>query len=241
MIFLLFTLLFGCITQQRIRRSQARTELGTAYLVEGSAPQAIKTLQDATKLNPRNSHAWEKLGLSYASQGAYDKAEDAFERSLKVEERAETHNNFGLMLLAMERYQDAIFHFEAASTDITYRNIAISLNNLGQTYYVLGRHQEALRSLTNAVRRAPNLCQARFLRGVVHRELHMNGKALSDFQEVIRLCGENAFGAYFQAAELLIENEDIPAACSYLQTIQREAPNTPLSSQAKQTHTEVCL
>ena len=241
MSFLFFTLFWGCVTQQQIRRSQSRTELGTAYLVEGNASQAIRTLVEATKLNPRNAKAWEKLGLSYASQGAYDKAEDAFLKSLKLEKRAETHNNFGLMLLAIKRYEEAIPHFEEASTDITYRNIAISLNNLGQTYHLLGRNQEAIRSLTNAIRRAPNLCQARFLRGVIHKDLKMHGKALSDFQEVIRLCGENAFGAYFQAAVLLIENSDLPAACSYLQTIQREVPNTPLSFQAKQTHNEVCL
>ncbi|MAA79244.1 MAG: hypothetical protein CL916_08280, partial [Deltaproteobacteria bacterium] len=105
MIFLFFTLFWGCVTQQQIRRSQSRTELGTAYLVEGNAAQAIRTLIEATKLNPRNAKAWEKLGLSYASQGAYDKAEDAFLKSLKLEQRAETHNNFGLMLLAIKRYE----------------------------------------------------------------------------------------------------------------------------------------
>lgn len=241
MILLIFTFIWGCVTQQQVRRSQSRTDLGTAYLVEGNSPQAIRTLEEATQLNPRNSTAWEKLGLSYASQGAYDRAEDAFLTSLKIEERAETHNNFGLMLLATKRYEDAIPHFEEAASDITYRNIAISLNNLGQTYHLLGRDQEAIRSLSNAIRRAPNLCQARFLRGIIHKDLNMNGKALTDFQEVIRLCGENAFGAYFQAAELLIESSDLPAACSYLQTIQREVPNTPLSIQAKQTHSEVCL
>jgi Tfp pilus assembly protein PilF len=241
MIFLIFSLFWGCVTQQRIRRSQSRTELGIAFLVEGNASQAIRTLVEATQLNPRNAKAWEKLGLSYASQGASERAEKAFLRSLKIEKRAETHNNFGLMLLSDSRYTEAIPHFKAASTDITYRNIAISLNNLGQTYHLLGRNQEALQSLSNAIRRAPNLCQARFLRGVVHRDLEMKGKALSDFQEVIRLCGDNAFGAYYQAAELLIETSDVPAACSYLQTIQREVPNTPLSNQAKETHAKVCL
>ena len=233
--------MLGCVTQQQMRRSQSKTQLGTAFLLEGNASQAIRTLQDATKLNPRNAQAWERLGLSYASQEAYGQAEDAFVRSLKLEARAETHNNFGLMLLAVNRYEDAIPHFEAASADITYRNIAISLNNLGQTYHKLGKHQLALRSLNNSIRRAPNLCQARFTRGIVHRTMKMQAKALSDFNEVIRLCGDSAFGAYFQAAELLIETEDTPAACSYLETIQREAPNTPLSAQAKVTHKEVCL
>jgi Tfp pilus assembly protein PilF len=240
MIFLLFSLFWGCVTQQQIRRSQSRTELGTAYLVEGNPSQAIRTLLEATQLNPRNAKAWEKLGLSYASQGANKRAEEAFLRSLKIEKRAQTHNNFGLMLLSDNRHLEAIPHFEAAAADITYRNIAISLNNLGQTYHLLGRNQEALRSLSDAIRRAPNLCQARFLRGIVHRELKMTGKSLSDFQEVIRLCGDNAFGAYLQAAELLIETSDVPAACSYLETIQREVPNTPLSILAKQTHAQTC-
>ena len=241
MIFIVSSLFLACVTQQRIKRSQSRTELGTAYLVEGNAAQAIQVLEEATKLNPRNAKAWEKLALSYAAQGAVVKAESSFARSLKIESRAETHNNFGLMLLSQKRYDEAIPHFESASSDVKYRNIAISLNNLGQTYYLLNRNQEALRTLNNAIRRAPNLCQARFVRGMVHERLNYDGKALSDYEEVIRLCGDKAFGAYYQAALILIKKDDRPAACSYLQTIQREAPDTPLSYQAADQHKEVCL
>ena len=241
MIFLFCTLFWGCVTQQRIKRSQSRTELGTAYLVEGNAAQAIQVLEEAVRLNPRNPRAWEKLALSYAAQGAIIEAEKAFLKSIKIEDRAETHNNYGLMLLSQKRYLEAIPHFETASADVTYRNIAISLNNLGQSYFLLGRYQESLRSLNNAIRRAPNLCQARFVRGMVHEKLMQDAKALNDYEEVIRLCGDKVFGAYYQAALLLIKREDRPAACAYLQTIQREVPNTPLSYKAIDQIKEVCL
>ena len=96
----LFLFFIACVTPQRENRSDARTTLGTAYISEGNPSDAITALEEATKLNPRNSSAWEKLGIAYYAKGATEKAEKAFLRAIKLTpERAEVHNNYGLMLL----------------------------------------------------------------------------------------------------------------------------------------------
>ena len=58
---LLYFTSMGCISQQRIKRSEARTNLATEYLKEGNATDAITTLEMAVELNRKNAKAHEKL------------------------------------------------------------------------------------------------------------------------------------------------------------------------------------
>ena len=135
---MLFSLLltFGCVTAQKQQRAESRIMLGSAYLKEGDIPGAIGMLQEATQFNPRSAEAWEKLGLAYYAQGAPERAEQAFKRALKIEpDRAETNNNYALILLDQQRYDDAITHFEVASADLSYRNTAMVLSNLGRAHH----------------------------------------------------------------------------------------------------------
>jgi len=236
-----FLLVTACVTPQRELRSETRTKLGTAYIAEGNPVDAISALEEAVQLNPRNAAAWEKLGIAYYAKGARDKAEKAFTKAIKLEpEKAEIHNNYGLMLLNENRVDDAIEHFNIALADITYRNTALVLNNLGQAYYQKAEYQSAVTILTQCIDRAPNLCQARFNRGLSYRAMDKTTLALSDFEEVIELCGDVATGAYYQAAEIFIAQGDIPAGCSYYQTVMREAGKSTLGEQASQRHTEEC-
>lgn len=239
---MLFSLLltFGCVTAQKQQRAESRIMLGSAYLKEGDIPGAIGMLQEATQFNPKSAEAWEKLGLAYYAQGAPERAEQAFKRALKIEpDRAETNNNYALILLDQQRYDDAISHFEVASADLSYRNTAMVLSNLGRAHQLNQQPEAALSSLNNAVRRAPNLCIARFNRGLVLKELSKDMEALEDFKAVIKLCGDTATGAYYQAA-LLLHPTDQPAACSYLQTVITEAVGSSLAVQANQSHQELC-
>ncbi|MEC8425042.1 MAG: tetratricopeptide repeat protein, partial [Myxococcota bacterium] len=50
----------ACVTTQRQESAGAQVRLGAAYLQEGNAPDAVRALQEATKLDPRNWNAWNK-------------------------------------------------------------------------------------------------------------------------------------------------------------------------------------
>ena len=73
---MIFILSIACVSQERMRRSDARTNLATEYLKEGNSTDAISTLEEAIKLNRKNAKAHEKLALAYASKEAYELAED---------------------------------------------------------------------------------------------------------------------------------------------------------------------
>ena len=236
-----FSLLTACVTPQRVERSATRTTLGTAYLSEGNPSDAIATLEEATKLNPRNADAWEKLALAYYAKNAPDKATKAFQKAIRLEPtKAEIRNNYGLMLLNMGQVQAAIDEFNIALADLSYRNTALVLNNLGQAYYQNKEYEASINALNQAIDRAPNLCQARFNRAFSYQSLGKNDLALQDFIEVIDLCGEVATGAYYHAAELMFELQDVTGACSYLRTVVRETGRSTLGRRAESLHNEKC-
>jgi type IV pilus assembly protein PilF len=237
----LLLFIIACVTPQREARSETRTKLGTAYISEGNPTDAIMALEEATKLNPRNAAAWEKLGIAYYAKGATIKAEHAFQKAIKLApEKAEIRNNYGLMLLNEKRIDEAIEHFNVALADLTYRNTAIVLNNLGQAYYQKKEYDSSIQVLTQCISRAPNLCQAKFNRGLTYRAMEEDALALSDFEEVIDLCGDTATGAYYQAAQIFIDRGDVPAGCSYYQTVIREAGKSKLGKNATKRHAEKC-
>ena len=237
----LMVLASGCITQQMKRRSESKTKLGTAYLQEGNPADAILTLQEATELNPQNANAWEKLGLAYVARDAHKLAEECFVKSLKIQNRAETHNNYGLLLVTMKRYDEAIAEFQKAADDLSYRRTALALTNKGRTEHLKGDYEQAVKTLNFAVKRAPNSCQARFNRGLSFIELKAEKEALKDFQHVIELCGDTVTGAYLQAAELLLKQSDKNAACAHFKTIIFEAKESPLGKIASQRYKQECI
>ena len=223
----------GCISQTRQRQAASRVDLGTAYLIEGNAPSAIKTLREATELDPRNWNAWNKLGLATTSLGAFDEAESAYQKAISlVPENAEVHNNYGTMLLYVGRHEDAIVEFKLALEDLTYRKPALVMSNLGSAYSAIDDQETAIKWLNQAIARAPNLCQARFNRGIALQSQGESPKALDDFETVIQLCGDSALGAYFQAGQILIEMNDRDSGCTYIRKVMNQATNSALGQEA---------
>lgn len=231
----------ACVTTQRQESAGAQVRLGAAYLQEGNAPDAVRALQEATKLDPRNWNAWNKLGLAYFKQGAPERAEKAFRQSLDlVPGNAEVNNNFGYVLTRLGRYEEALPHFQTALDDLTYRKPSLVLSNWGHALYMLDRYDEAEKKLDQAVSRAPNLCQAHFNRGLVREARDDKARALDDFEAVIQMCGDTAAGAYYRAGRVLLDLDDKRGACSYLRTAAQDGARSDLGDAAADLHAREC-
>lgn len=215
----LVSVLTGCVSTQKQTMAQSNAELGAAYLREGDGAGALKVLQDAVHQDPRNWEAWNRLGLAYWAQRDLDQSEDAFDHAVNLmPDNAEVRNNYGLMLMAKGRNEEAINSFEIARKDLLYRKPAIVLSNLGQALYQVGRYDEALDVLDQALQRTPNLCQALFNRALVYQKIDRLDGALDSFEATIRSCGSTAVGSYYHAGTLLIARGDRDSGCAYLVT-----------------------
>ena len=214
-------------------RSRAQGELGRAYLSEGSLESAIGTLREAVDLDRGNWAAWSFLGLALAEKGKPEDAEDAFGKAIRhADDRAEPHLNYGLFLFGQGRVDEAIVEYEAALEDLTYRKPAFVLNNLGFALMSQGNHQRAVTSLQEAVRRAPNLCAARFNLGLALQLAGEGDDATKEFEDVITSCEDQAPGAYLQVARIAIEAGRPDEAMSHLQQVITIAPDSDVADAA---------
>ena len=215
----------GCVGAKRDARSAVRTDLARAYLSEGNTEAAIGVLREAIKLNRRNTMAWNHMGVALMQKNRFDEAEDALKRAVRLGgEQAEPHVNYGLLLMRMERFPDAITQFELALEDLTYRNQALILNNLGWAHYHAGRLNDAERHLSDAVRRAPNLCPAHYNLGVVRKAQGKADAALQTFEAAIGICGVTASGAYLEAARILLDRGFNDRGLAYLRLVADQQP-----------------
>ncbi len=221
-------------------RSEARAELGRAYLQEGSIESAIGTLREAIELDKTNWIAWTFLGLALAEKGKAEEAEKAFKTAIRHEdERAEPHHNYGLFLFGQGRVDEAILQYEQALEDLTYRKPAYVLNNLGFALIARGDAERAISTLNDAARRAPNLCPVRFNLGLAYRAAEQPKEALDAFGDVIELCGEEAPGAYLQAGSLLIELDRHDDAMTYLYRVVDLASGSDAAEEAQRMLAEI--
>ena len=133
--------------------------------------------------------------------------------------------------MKLERYEEALQQFDITLADLTYRTPARALNSKGFTLYKLGQFDEAITILTKAVRRTPQLCQARFHRGLSYQAKAEHSSALDDFEAVIQDCGAEASGAYYHAAESLFPLGEREAACTYLRTARRASESDDFTKQ----------
>jgi Tfp pilus assembly protein PilF len=235
--------LFSCVTAENARKSDTRTDLGTAYLKEGNTPGAVEALRQASALNPQNATAWERLGLAYMASDAPAQAEDAFQRAIRVGtalEPARVHYNYGLLLVKLERHEEALAQFDITLSDLTYRTPAKALNSKGYTLYMIGRYDEAITVLGKAISRSPKLCQARFHRALSYQAKDEHSKALDDFESVIQSCGAEATGAYYHAALSLFPLGETDAGCNYLRTARRASSSDDFTKKIMQTLQSEC-
>jgi len=194
----------ACTSQKKANRSQARTELGQAYMTEKNDELAIETLREATKLDKRNPEAWHTLAMAYMRKGAFEESEKAFKKALRrsPDIDASILNNYGYMLIKLGRAEEGIEHLEAAREDLTYRKPAILLNSLGFAYLELEQCDLATARLQEAVTRSPKFCQAWFHLGLANECSGNSGQALDAFDKVIGTCPEQAAGAWLQVCSI---------------------------------------
>ena len=225
----------GCVSKKRQARAQARIDLGAAYLVEGQTELAIATLEDAVKLDRRNIYGWNQLGMAMMKRGEHERSEAAFRRGLRLDdEDAAINLNFAYLLINLERSEEAIERLEAALHDLSFREPAKVLNNLGFAFYSQGRYGGAETRLKEAVMRAPNYCQAWYNLGLVYEKLSRPQDAIDAYDHVVMICADDAAGSYFRAGTLLMENGKEQEGIHYLKRACEGWPGSPICTEARE-------
>jgi Flp pilus assembly protein TadD len=116
-------------------------ELGNALAKGGQHEEAVKALNKAIELNPKDSEIWNNRGIILFVLKRNKDAILSFEKATSLDPRnAEAWYNRGMVFCNLERYEDAVNSLEKA-LEIDPQS-AIAWHNKGVAFKLLGRNAE---------------------------------------------------------------------------------------------------
>jgi len=172
------TALGGCATTTGAttpdgERSDREFKLAAALRSEGQTASAIEHLHIALDLNSHNAEAHLLLGFIQMERRDYQKAEEQLRIAIKLLEKqkrvgatlAEARNIYGLCLMELERYDDAVLVLRQSATDELNTAPHLAWGNLALAQLELGEYQEVVKSTMEAVRIQPRFCVGYYTMG----------------------------------------------------------------------------
>lgn len=161
---MLFSLLFAMAcatlaTEDALQKAGAHYKIGVAYLNENKAQQAFVEFQKAYELNPNDKEVLNAIGyiyLIYFDDTA--KSIDFFEKAAKVDPNfSDAFNNLGFAHEKSGRFDAAVSFYKKAVSNLLYPTPDKAYIGMGNSYYRLGKYEDAINSFKEAIKRAPNL------------------------------------------------------------------------------------
>lgn len=147
-------------------RSFREFQLAASLRDEGQTAGAIEHLHKALELDPSNAEAHLLLGFIQMERQAYLNAEEHLSTAIALLEKqkhggstlAEARNIYGVCLIELERYDEAIVALRESALDELNTAPHLAWGNLGLAQFELGEYQEAVKSTMEAVRIQPRFC-----------------------------------------------------------------------------------
>lgn len=146
--------------------------LGRAGLVD----EGIRDLSEYIKRNPDSSLAYTKRGIRKLWRGDAESAEQDFIAALKINPKnAEAHDDLGVIHATRKEYAEAIRHFlTTIELDPSYQK---AHHNLAMSYYLVGKDNDALIAINNALILWPESRNSMLLKSQILQALGRNKEA----------------------------------------------------------------
>ena len=128
-------------------------DIAQQSLQERKYLRAEKALLTILRVDERNATAYNRLGILYAKQKAYDDAIECFEIAQSLEPSASSLHNVGLIYFETESYEKAALAFEQALQ--MEENLAARYIAYAKVLEKLGRTKKMIEALERAVELEP--------------------------------------------------------------------------------------
>jgi Tfp pilus assembly protein PilF len=175
-------------TADRERRVRAHYNVAMNHLSEGRAGMAIRELQAAQSLDPKDPWIDLSLGEAYRLKAHTAEAEKHLKRALEL--RPDFHAaklNLAALYIQMERYDDAIAASQELLDDATFPVPWKALTNQGYALYKLGRAPEARAALEQSLQYHANFWPACLNLAILDEGEGRHLEALEGLEKVLAL------------------------------------------------------
>jgi tetratricopeptide (TPR) repeat protein len=200
---------------------------GSVHAELGQHDQAIEDYRESLRRDPHHYWALIWKGTSHLARQEYDQAEQDFDRAMQLRpNEAPPYWGRGRVFSARGEHDQAVAEYNR-SLELDSRPAATTYLDRGIALARLGRLEEALNDLNEAIGQDPQREEAFVARGQVFLDLGDLGSAFNDFSDAIRFDPRMADG-YFGRAQVHLDEEDYAKAIAdFSQAITLE-PNEPI-------------
>lgn len=145
----------------QLQRARAHTDLAAAYYGLGNYAVALEELQIALDADSSYPSAHNMLGLVYLELRDTQRAQQAFDRALRLApDDPDVNHNYGWFLCQSGREQESLKYFNDAVRNPLYRTPARTLTTAGVCMLGIKRTDDAFQYLDRATRLDPNYAPA---------------------------------------------------------------------------------
>ena len=163
--------------------------LGSLFFQRGYLDQAAVSFQQALRDDPESAEALYGIGSVYLNQGRNARAQEMFERCVKLKANypdtlPDAWNNLGVLATRENRVADAVEDFQRALS-LNSRHL-LSLDNLGNAFRLEKRWDEARGVLVRALEVAPEDAEANYSLGMVYAQTGKTDQAHEHLQRALK-------------------------------------------------------
>ncbi|MDX8392558.1 MAG: tetratricopeptide repeat protein [Mariprofundaceae bacterium] len=132
------------------KQIESHYRLGLDALNKNHLPKAFKELLHAERLDPKRTDVLDALGYAWLLRGDQEKSLAYYKRAIANQPTARTYNNYGTLLLTMEKPQKAEEAFHKALDDPRYNHPDYAYINLGDALLMQDKFNDAITAYRQA-------------------------------------------------------------------------------------------
>ena len=161
---------------------------GWNLIVSGKYKEAIKALNKAKKMDPKNTKVYNLLGWAYIHLEKYDKSSLIFQEVLNIDPQNEmAHANLGYINHKKGLYGEAIEKLSAIEKNAKNKQAVLyALFYLGLVYYERHMYEDSVEFLNKAINTGPNLYEAYYYLGKAYQKQGLNNLCSQIWEKLIK-------------------------------------------------------
>lgn len=201
------------------------SDLSLCYEIVDKNEECVDFLLNYIETNPYSYKAWFYLGTAYSLIGTHEKAIEAFDFSIAIDDKkTEAYYSKAITFFQNNNFKDSIkVYFELLDIE---DNKALVCYYLGECYEKLADYEKSVYYYTLSINYDEHFDEAWLGRGVSYFELHMNLQAINDIKKAIELNQNNSDYKLILAEVLFNENQYKDAFELYENVVSNDPKNT---------------